>query len=122
MNTHSFRLATVILLALGGPGHGVTARGAALEIRETSRIRNPDASYTSFGYIVGGVGFYGFVGYWLDRWWGTSFAVVVGILVGAVLGTYLTVVRFGLTGPDDAPASTTPDNGPNDSPARREQD
>jgi F0F1-type ATP synthase assembly protein I len=37
---------------------------------------------------------YGLVGWALDRWLDTSFLVVVGILVGAVLGTYMTWKRF----------------------------
>jgi hypothetical protein len=40
-------LATFASLALGGLAHA-----GPVEIRETSRIRNPDASYTSFGNIV----------------------------------------------------------------------
>jgi ATP synthase protein I len=48
----------------------------------------------AFGYLVAGVGFYGFLGWLADRWLGTSFLVVVGILVGAGLGIYLTFARF----------------------------
>lgn len=48
----------------------------------------------AFGYIVAGVLVYGGLGWALDHWWGTSWLVVVGILVGATLGTYLTWVRF----------------------------
>ena len=37
---------------------------------------------------------YGFAGWLADRWLGTSFLVAVGIIVGAVLGLYLTWNRF----------------------------
>jgi hypothetical protein len=37
---------------------------------------------------------YGGLGWLGDRWLGTSFLVVVGILVGAALGIYLTIARF----------------------------
>lgn len=46
------------------------------------------------GYLVSGVAFYGLIGWALDRWLGTSFLVVVGILLGAGLGLYLTWSRF----------------------------
>jgi F0F1-type ATP synthase assembly protein I len=39
--------------------------------------------------------FYGGLGWALDRWLGTSFLVVVGILSGAGLGIYMTFARFG---------------------------
>ena len=46
------------------------------------------------GYIVSGVALYGFLGWLLDQWIGTSFMVAIGILIGAGLGIYLTFVRF----------------------------
>ena len=36
----------------------------------------------------------GFLGWLADRWLGTSFLVVIGILLGAGLGIYLTIKRF----------------------------
>ena len=48
----------------------------------------------AFGYIVSGVGVYGFLGWLLDRWLGTEFLVAIGILVGAALGIYMTIARF----------------------------
>jgi ATP synthase protein I len=48
----------------------------------------------AFGYLVAGVGMYGFLGWLADRWLGTTFLVVVGILVGAGLGLYMTFARF----------------------------
>ena len=57
----------------------------------------------AFGYLVAGVLLYGAAGFGLDRWLGTSFLVVVGILLGATLGTYQTWARF------KAPPETPPD-------------
>jgi F0F1-type ATP synthase assembly protein I len=37
---------------------------------------------------------YGGLGWLVDRWLGTSFLVVVGILLGASLGIYMTIARF----------------------------
>jgi hypothetical protein len=50
---------------------------------------------------VSGVLMYGLIGWALDQWWDTSFLVVVGILVGAGLGLYMTWARF--RGPDADP-------------------
>lgn len=46
------------------------------------------------GYLVSGVVIYGFLGWLADRWLGTTFLVVIGILLGAGLGIYATVKRF----------------------------
>jgi ATP synthase protein I len=60
--------------------------------------RRPSADpWQGFGYLVAGVGVYGLLGWLADRWLGTSFLVAVGIVVGAGLGLWLTIVRF--TGP-----------------------
>ncbi len=48
----------------------------------------------AFGYLVSGVGMYGFLGWLADRWLGTSFLVVLGILLGAGFGIYMTFARF----------------------------
>ncbi len=48
----------------------------------------------AFGYLVSGVGLYGLLGWLADRWLGTSFLVVVGILLGAGFGIYMTFARF----------------------------
>ena len=48
----------------------------------------------AFGYLVSGVLLYGLIGWLFDRWLDTSFLVAVGILLGAVLGTYQTWMRF----------------------------
>lgn len=58
--------------------------------------------WQAFSYLLTGVGLYGFLGWLADRWLGTSFLVVIGILLGAVLGLYLTVKRLGPV-PDQAP-------------------
>lgn len=48
----------------------------------------------AMGYLVSGVFVYGLLGWLADRWLGTSFLVAVGIMVGALLGLYLTWNRF----------------------------
>ncbi len=63
--------------------------------------QSPSDSQTSqgdpwhaFGYLVSGVAMYGFFGWLADRWLGTSFLVVLGILLGAGFGLYMTFARF----------------------------
>ena len=48
----------------------------------------------AFGYLVSGVGVYGFLGWLADRWLGTTFLVAFGILLGAGFGLYMTFARF----------------------------
>lgn len=48
----------------------------------------------AFGVLVAGVAFYGLLGWVADRWFGTSFLVGIGVLIGAVLGVYMTWSRF----------------------------
>lgn len=59
------------------------------------------------GYLVAGVAFYGVLGWLADRWLDTNFLVVVGILLGAALGIYLTAARFRMDPPGtDQPRAT----------------
>lgn len=51
----------------------------------------------AFGYVVSGVGVYGFLGWLADRQLGTSFLVAFGVLGGAGLGIYMTYARFNKT-------------------------
>jgi ATP synthase protein I len=48
----------------------------------------------AFGYLVSGVAIYGILGWLADQWLGTSFLVVLGILLGAGFGIYMTFARF----------------------------
>jgi ATP synthase protein I len=63
--------------------------------------------WLAFGYLVSGVLLYGLVGWLLDRWLGTSFLVAIGILLGAVLGTFQTWARFRFPGDRDTDQSQT---------------
>ncbi len=68
----------------------------------------------AFGYVVAGVGFYGFLGWLADRWLDTSFLVAVGILFGAALGIWMTFVRFRQVPHDTAAPHTSPPPKPQD--------
>jgi len=51
--------------------------------------------WLAFSYLVSGAVIYGLAGWGLDRWLGTRFLVVIGILLGVGLGIYMTFGRFG---------------------------
>ena len=55
------------------------------------RSTSPDVAVS---YPVAGMVLYGGLGWLVDRWVGTSFLAVTGIVVGGVLGLWLTVLRF----------------------------
>jgi hypothetical protein len=51
------------------------------------------------GYILAGLIIFGGLGLWMDRWLGLSFLTPLGLVLGAVLGSYLLYLRvFRATG------------------------
>jgi ATP synthase protein I len=54
-----------------------------------------DIVWSILGTLVAGVLAWGFIGWLLDRWLGTSYLVAVGILVGAAGAFYLIIRRYG---------------------------
>jgi ATP synthase protein I len=56
---------------------------------------NEGAVWTIFGYLLSGLLFWGGVGYLADRFLGTSYLTLVGILMGMGGGLYLVWLRFG---------------------------
>lgn len=72
---------------------------------------DPDESprgdpWHAVGYLVSGVALYGLLGWGLDRMLGTTWLVALGIVFGAVLGLYLTWVRFMMPRPVAPPTPT----------------
>jgi ATP synthase protein I len=59
--------------------------------------------WIAFAHLVSGVFLYGLIGWLVDQWLNTSFVVGIGIVLGAALGTYLTLKRFSQ---GQSPAST----------------
>jgi ATP synthase protein I len=61
----------------------------------SSSSERPDGDpWHAVGYLVSGVALYGVLGWLADRWLGTSYLVAIGIVTGAALGIYLTIMRF----------------------------
>ena len=52
-------------------------------------------------YLISGVAFYGFLGWLGDHFLGTGFLLPIGIVLGAGLGCYVIIRRFGSL--DDEP-------------------
>jgi F0F1-type ATP synthase assembly protein I len=57
--------------------------------------RDADAAWSVPAYLLAGMILYGGIGFALDRWLGTSWLVLVGILVGAALALYVIWLRYG---------------------------
>ena len=54
-----------------------------------------NALWSIFGYLLSGLLFWGGVGWGLDRWLGTSYLLLVGLLLGMGASLYLVWLRFG---------------------------
>ena len=59
------------------------------------RDANPGDAWTVIAYLLSGLLLWGGAGLLLDRWLGTSFLVLIGMLVGGVGGIYLVYIRYG---------------------------
>ena len=54
-----------------------------------------NAMWSIFGYLLSGLLFWGGIGYGLDKWLGTTYLTLVGLLVGISGAIYLVWLRFG---------------------------
>lgn len=61
--------------------------------------RGGDDPWAAFGYLVAGVGVYGFLGWALGRWLSAPYLAPLGIVVGAAFGIYLVFARFARAAP-----------------------
>jgi ATP synthase protein I len=57
--------------------------------------RDEGAVWTILGYLLSGLLFWGGVGWAVDKWLGTTYAVLIGVLVGMGGALYLVWLRFG---------------------------
>lgn len=56
---------------------------------------NPGDAWTVIAYLLSGLMLWGGAGWLLDEWLGTTFFVLIGMLVGGVASMYLVYLRFG---------------------------
>ena len=54
-----------------------------------------NALWSIVGYLMSGLLIWGGIGWGLDRWLGTTYLVLVGMLLGAGASIYLVWLRFG---------------------------
>jgi ATP synthase protein I len=57
--------------------------------------REENAMWSIFGYLLSGLLFWGGIGYGLDKWLGTAYLTLIGLLVGISGAIYLVWLRFG---------------------------
>lgn len=55
-----------------------------------------NAGYAALGYLMSGIGIWGFLGWLLDRWLGLPhIGLMLGLVAGTALAIYLIVKRLG---------------------------
>lgn len=57
--------------------------------------RETDAATGVLAYLLGGPLTFGGFGWLLDQWWGTGFAVPVGLIGGMAISLYVIWLRYG---------------------------
>lgn len=57
--------------------------------------REENALWSIFGYLVSGLLFWGGIGWAADHFFGTTYLVLIGLLVGMGGALYLVWLRFG---------------------------
>ena len=57
--------------------------------------RQSNDAWNAVGYLLAGLIVYGGIGYAVDRWLGTKYWTLLGLLLGGALGVYLVHVRYG---------------------------
>ncbi|MEA4943151.1 MAG: hypothetical protein VB080_01810 [Propionicimonas sp.] len=70
---------------------------------------NADQGLRIVSILISGVVFYGGLGWLADWWFGTSWCLPVGLIVGMVASIYLVIVQFGHS--DDELTSRQEDSG-----------
>jgi F0F1-type ATP synthase assembly protein I len=77
--------------------------------RPSAASQGVDQAWAAVTTMIGGFAVWGGVGWLLDRWWGTKFALPIGVILGMALGVYAVVVRYGIAAtPVDARSDTAP--------------
>jgi F0F1-type ATP synthase assembly protein I len=65
------------------------------QVEPPRRDANAGDGWTVIAYLLSGLLLWGGIGVLLDRWLGTSFFALVGMLVGGVGAIYLVYIRYG---------------------------
>jgi F0F1-type ATP synthase assembly protein I len=87
-------------------GHGEAGYGEP-RLPRSEKSAGMDVGMRVLSYLISGVVLYGFLGWVGDHFLGTGFLLPIGIVVGAALGCYVIIRRFGAIAD---PAAVTPDD------------
>jgi F0F1-type ATP synthase assembly protein I len=71
--------------------------------------------------MLSGIIVWGGVGLLLDRWWGTQFVALIGVLLGLTVAIYLVVVKYGAVPPAEGARRTGSNRGGRRSPPRTQK-
>jgi ATP synthase protein I len=85
-------------------GHGEAEIGEP-RLPRSEKSAGMDVGMRVLSYLIGGVALYGFLGWVGDHFLGTGFLLPIGIVIGAALGCYVIIRRFGAIA---EPAAVTP--------------
>src|SRR3954454_17302998 len=92
--------------------------------RPAEPARHPsgaDMGWSITGTMLSGIIVWGGVGLLLDRWWGTRFVALIGVLLGLTVAIYLVVVKYGAPPPAEGSGRTGPTRGGRRSPTRTQK-
>ena len=88
-------------------GHGGVGRDEP-RLQRSAKSAGMDIGMRVLSYLIAGVAFYGLLGWLGDHFLGTGFLLPIGIVVGAALGCYVIIRRFGVVAePSAAPRAPT---------------
>lgn len=79
-----------------------------------------DQGWAVVSSLLGAFILWGGIGWLLDHWWGTKFALPVGLIIGMALGIYAVVARVDHPVDPDAMRPIDPQPGPPPASTRRE--
>ncbi|MFJ4027647.1 hypothetical protein ACIPWF_03125 [Paenarthrobacter sp. NPDC089989] len=85
--------------------------GTAADPAETQNDGGYNAGIAVFSYIIGGIIVWSLIGWGLDNLWGTRWIVLLGALLGAAGGFYLSHMH-GLTKQSTSAGVSKADSGP----------
>ena len=54
-----------------------------------------DTGLRVLSILISGLAFYGGLGWALDLWWGTAWALPTGLILGTAAGVYMVIARYG---------------------------
>lgn len=82
--------------------------------------RGSELGWAATSTMFGGIVVWGGGGWLLDHWWGTQFATPIGAILGAALGVYAVVMRYGRD-PEEHQTSRPVDSAEESQPASLER-